>query len=119
MPIAVAFAEQLDTIGFDLNENKIQMYKRGIDPTKEVGDEAIKKSSLFFTSDNTYLKDAKFFVVAVPTPINQDKTPNLKPVEGASRILGRNLSKGISRSHRRHLHSHFRRGIRIKMWNRF
>ena len=53
MPIAVAFAEQLDTIGFDLNENKIQMYKRGIDPTKEVGDEAIKKSSLFFTSDNT------------------------------------------------------------------
>ncbi len=94
MPIAVAFAEQLDTIGFDLNENKIQMYKRGIDPTKEVGDEAIKKSSLFFTSDNTYLKDAKFFVVAVPTPINQDKTPNLKPVEGASRILGRNLSKG-------------------------
>ena len=65
-----------------------------IDPTKEVGDEAIKKSSLFFTSDNTYLKDAKFFVVAVPTPINQDKTPNLKPVEGASRILGRNLSKG-------------------------
>lgn len=95
MPIAVAFANKgLDVIGFDLNKAKIELYKKGIDPTKEVGDEAIRDSSVHFTFDEKDLQKAKFFIVAVPTPVNQDHTPDLTPVEGASRILGRNLTKG-------------------------
>ncbi|WJY26418.1 nucleotide sugar dehydrogenase [Sporosarcina trichiuri] len=94
MPLAVAFAKKVDVIGFDLNEKKIELYTSGIDPTNEVGDEVIKHTSVGFTSDETKLKEAKFHVVAVPTPINSDKTPNLAPVEGASTIVGRNLTKG-------------------------
>jgi len=95
MPIAVAFAEKgLDVIGFDNNETKIELYKSGIDPTKEVGDDVIKKTTLHFTSDERELKKAGFIIIAVPTPVNADHTPDLSPVEGASRIVGRNLSKG-------------------------
>lgn len=94
MPIAVAFAKKIDVIGFDLNEKKIELYKSGIDPTREVGDEAIKETKVEFTADETKLREAKFHIVAVPTPVNDDHTPNLIPVEGASRILGRNLTKG-------------------------
>ena len=94
MPIAVAFAKKVEVIGFDLNKDKISLYKNGIDPTKEVGDDAIKNTKVEFTFDETKLREAKFHIVAVPTPVNQDKTPDLTPVEGASRILGRNLTKG-------------------------
>lgn len=95
MPIAVAFANKgLNVIGFDLNKAKIELYKSGVDPTKEVGDEAIKNSTVEFTSDETRLKDAEFIIVAVPTPVNTDHTPDLTPVIGASTIIGRNLSKG-------------------------
>lgn len=94
MPIAVAFAKKIDVIGFDLNCNKIELYKNGIDPTHEVGDEAIGKSTVEFTADETMLREAKFHIVAVPTPVNDDHTPDLSPVEGASTILGRNLTKG-------------------------
>ena len=94
MPIAVAFAKKVDVIGFDLNKQKIELYKQGIDPTKEVGDDAIKASSVEFTSDEAKLKEAKFHIVAVPTPVNADKTPDLAPVSGASEIVGRNLTKG-------------------------
>jgi UDP-N-acetyl-D-galactosamine dehydrogenase len=94
MPIAVAFAKKVDVIGFDLNKKKIELYKSGIDPTNEVGNEEIKKTIVDFTADETKLKEAKFHIVAVPTPINSDKTPDLSPVEGASRIVGRNLTKG-------------------------
>ena len=94
MPIAVAFAKKADVIGFDLNENKIRIYQNGFDPTNEVGDEAIQQSDIEFTTEEIKLRKAKFHIVAVPTPVNQDKTPNLKPVEGAARILGRNLCKG-------------------------
>jgi len=94
MPIAVAFAKKVNVIGFDLNAAKIDLYKAGIDPTHEVGDDAIKKTSVHFTADETELQKAKFHIVAVPTPVNQDHTPDLLPVEGASRILGRNLTKG-------------------------
>lgn len=94
MPIAVAFAKKLDVIGFDLNAKKIETYKSGIDPTHEVGDEAIKKTTVEFTADETRLREAKFHIVAVPTPVNDDHTPDLSPVEGASAILGRNLTKG-------------------------
>lgn len=94
MPIAVAFAKKVKVIGFDLNKAKIELYKSGIDPTKEVGDEAIKNSTVEFTADETKLQEAKFHIVAVPTPVYDDHTPDLTPVEGASRILGKNLTKG-------------------------
>lgn len=94
MPIAVAFAKKIDVIGFDLNSHKIDLYKSGVDPTNEVGDDAIKETTVYFTADETRLKEAKFHIVAVPTPVNKDHTPDLTPVEGASKILGRNLTKG-------------------------
>ena len=95
MPIAVAFAKKgIDVVGFDLNKAKIELYKSGVDPTKEVGDEEIKKTTINFTSDEASLRDAKFHIVAVPTPVNTDHTPDLTPVIGASEIVGRNLTKG-------------------------
>lgn len=95
MPIAVAFAGKgLNVIGFDSNNEKIGLYKSGIDPTKEVGDEAINKTTVEFTSDENRLKAAKFHIVAVPTPVNTDHTPDLTPVIGASEVVGRNLVSG-------------------------
>lgn len=95
MPIAVAFASKgVNVVGFDLNKEKIELYKKGIDPTNEVGDDVIKNSTVEFTADETMLKEAKFHIVAVPTPVNLDHTPDLTPVIGASEILGRNLTKG-------------------------
>lgn len=94
LPIAVAFAKKVDVIGFDLNKEKIELYKKGIDPTNEVGNENIRDTKVIFTANEEDLKKAKFHIVAVPTPINQDHTPDLTPVEGASHIVGRNLTKG-------------------------
>ena len=94
MPIAVEFAKHINVIGFNHNEKRILQYKSGIDPTHEVGDEAISKTTVEFTSDETRLREAKFLIVAVPTPINSDHTPDLYPVENASRIVGRNLTAG-------------------------
>ena len=94
MPIAVAFAKKVKVVGFDVNKAKINLYKAGIDPTKEVGDDAIAKTTVEFTADESKLREAKFHIVAVPTPVNDDHTPDLTPVEGASRIVGRNLTKG-------------------------
>lgn len=93
MPIAVSFAKKIDVIGFDLNKEKIELYKKGIDPTNEVGNEIIKNTTVEFTTDETKLKEAKFIIVAVPTPVNMDHTPDLTPVIGASKIVGRNLTK--------------------------
>lgn len=94
MPIAVAFAKKVDVIGFDVNEEKINLYKNGIDPTKEVGNEIIKNTTVEFTSDEAKLREAKFHIVAVPTPVREDHTPDLTPVKSASRTVGRNLTKG-------------------------
>lgn len=94
MPIAIAFAKKIDVIGYDLNAKKIELYKKGVDPTNEVGDEVIRNTTLHFTADENELEQAKFFIVAVPTPVNDDHTPDLTPVEGASRILGRHIKKG-------------------------
>lgn len=94
MPIAVAFARKVKVVGFDLNAEKIALYKSGIDPTNEVGDDVIKNTTVEFTADETKLREAKFHIVAVPTPVNDDHTPDLTPVEGASEIVGRNLTKG-------------------------
>lgn len=94
MPIAVAFSKRVKVVGFDLNAKKIELYKNGIDPTNEVGNEAVKNCSVEFTADESKLKEARFIIVAVPTPVNDDHTPDLTPVEGASEIVGRNLTKG-------------------------
>lgn len=95
MPIAVAFADKgINVIGYDLNKAKIELYKSGIDPTNEVGNDVIRNTTVQFTSDENKLKEAMFYIVAVPTPINTDHTPDLAPVIGASEIVGRNLQKG-------------------------
>lgn len=95
MPIAVAFAKKgIQVIGFDLNKSKIELYKAGIDPTKEVGNREIQQTTVEFTYDETKLRDARFHVIAVPTPVNSDHTPDLSPVIGASEIVGRNLKEG-------------------------
>ena len=94
LPLAIAFAKQADVVGFDVAEDKVGQYVKGIDVTREVGDEAVKNTTLLFTWDEKYLREAKFHIVAVPTPINPDKTPDLRPVIGASTTVGRNLTKG-------------------------
>lgn len=94
MPIAVAFSKKVKVVGYDLNAKKIDLYKSGIDPTREVGDEAVASCTVDFTADKAKLREAKFHIVAVPTPVNADHTPDFEPVEGASRILGQNLTKG-------------------------
>ena len=94
LPIAVEFSKHLPVIGFDINKNKIQLYKNGIDSTREVGDETVKNCAVDFTSDEISLREANFHIIAVPTPVREDHTPDLTPVESASRLLGRNLIKG-------------------------
>ena len=95
MPIAVAFAKKgLNVIGFDTNSKKIEAYRSGADPTKEVGDEQVRNTTVQFTDEEQQLRKADFIVVAVPTPVNFDHTPDLTPVIGASEIVGRNLKKG-------------------------
>lgn len=94
MPIAVSFARKVNVIGFDISREKVELYKNGIDPTKEVGDEVIKETTVEFTAEESKLREARFHIVAVPTPVNSDHTPDLRPVESASRTVGRNLTKG-------------------------
>ncbi len=95
LPIAAAFAEKgVRVIGYDVNTMKINQYKNGIDSTGEVGDEALKGIPVCFTDDERELMKARFHIVAVPTPVNQDKTPDLTCIREASIILGRNLTKG-------------------------
>ena len=93
MPIAVEFAKHIDVIGFDINKRKIEEYRNGIDSTREVG-EAISKTTVEFTDNPVKLKDARFIIVAVPTPVNLDNTPDLRPVESASKIVGQNIVPG-------------------------
>ena len=94
MPLAIAFADHINVTGFDLNKEKISLYKSGIDPTNEVGNEKIQKTTINFTTDEQQLQYASFHIIAVPAPINQDKTPDFGPIIGASTILGRNLAPG-------------------------
>ena len=94
MPIAVSFAKKINVIGFDINSKKVLEYQSGIDPTNEVGNESISKSTVVFTSDEKDLKKSKFHIIAVPTPVNKDHTPDLNPVISASEIVGRNLVNG-------------------------
>lgn len=93
MPIAVEFAKHVQVIGFDTNEKRIEEYRNGIDSTNEVGD-AIQNTTVDFTADPARLREARFIIVAVPTPVNSDTTPDLRPVKSASRTVGQNLSPG-------------------------
>jgi UDP-N-acetyl-D-galactosamine dehydrogenase len=93
MPIAVEFAKHINVIGFDINEKRVNEYKNGIDSTNEVG-ESISKTTVDFTTDDSKLKEVKFIIVAVPTPVNNDNTPDLRPIEGASRTVGKNIAPG-------------------------
>ncbi|MDU2149167.1 MAG: nucleotide sugar dehydrogenase [Paeniclostridium sordellii] len=94
MPLAISFAKKVDVIGFDVNEEKVNLYNKGIDVTNEVGNEALEETKALITYDETKLKEAKFHIIAVPTPTNDDKSPDLRPMIGASRTLGKNLTKG-------------------------
>ncbi|GMK37420.1 UDP-N-acetyl-D-galactosamine dehydrogenase [Paenibacillus sp. CCS19] len=94
LPLAVAFAKQVDVIGFDLNERKIQSYRNGEDLTGELENDDIRSSGVCFTSDEAALEEARFFIVAVPTPIQSGNIPDLKYVTSASQLIGRKLRKG-------------------------
>src|SRR5690625_186847 len=94
LPVAIEFAKKYDVIGFDTDEEKVDIYRKGTDVTNEVGDEELQKSTITLSSKEEDLRDCKFHIVAVPTPINTDKTPNLAPIISASRSIGRNIQKG-------------------------
>lgn len=94
MPLAVAFADLVEVIGFDINQRKIKRYQQGIDETEEIGDVMIQSTNVNFTSDENRLQEARFFIVAVPTPVKADKTPELAPVQGACEVIGRHLQSG-------------------------
>lgn len=93
MPIALEFAKKMKVNGFDINNEKIELYKSGLDPTNEVGNQAIKESTINFTNDKQSIAEADYIIVAVPTPINQDKSPNLDPIVSASNLIGENITK--------------------------
>lgn len=94
LPLAISFAKKIPVIGFDYNPKKIELYKQGIDVTNEVGNEALKNTTMKFTADPKDIKEGDFIVVAVPTPIDEHKNPDLTPVIGASEFVGQNLKKG-------------------------
>ncbi|MDR1564934.1 MAG: nucleotide sugar dehydrogenase [Oscillospiraceae bacterium] len=94
MPLAVAFSKVTEVIGFDINEKKVEQYNKGIDVTNEVGDEAIKACTVNFTSNPEEISKASFIIIAVPTPVDEYKIPDLRPVWGSSEIVGKYMSKG-------------------------
>lgn len=88
-PLAVEFSKKVHTIGFDINEKKIKTYQSGEDPTGELGSKAISDSNIFFTSNPEELRNAKVFIIAVPTPIHEDNTLDFEPLKEASKMVGR------------------------------
>ena len=94
LPLAVAFAEHFPTVGYDCSREKIECCRQGRDVTEEVGDRALAGSALTCTTDPSVLKEMDFIIVAVPTPVNLERLPDLGPVREASRTIGRNLSRG-------------------------
>ncbi|QHW35958.1 nucleotide sugar dehydrogenase [Staphylococcus ursi] len=94
MPLAIAFAKHYHVIGFDIDKEKIENYKNHIDPTGEVGEEVLKKTTLKFSSNEGDLHEVNFFIITVPTPINPDNTPDLSPIENATELVGKYLKRG-------------------------
>ncbi|MEX6381087.1 nucleotide sugar dehydrogenase [Staphylococcus saprophyticus] len=93
MPIAIEFSKKINVIGFDINSDKIEQYNNGIDVTNEVGNEIIKNSSVKFTSNSKDIGKGDYIIIAVPTPINQDKTPDLTPIRSVSELVGKHMKK--------------------------
>lgn len=126
LPLALAFAKKVQTIGFDINEKKLNCYRHGIDPTGEAGNEAVQQTMLEFTADPAALEQATFIIVAVPTPITEDDMPDLTAVKSASRIVGKHLRPGrllridsLSRRHPPHLCAYPGRSVGPGLWQRF
>ena len=94
LPIALEFARKMNVIGFDINDERIELLKKNIDPSNELDASEFEGCSIQFTSDINELKDAKVYIVAVPTPIDESKRPDLKPLIGASTTVGKVLQKG-------------------------
>jgi UDP-N-acetyl-D-galactosamine dehydrogenase len=94
LPIALEFAKKISVIGFDINKKRIGMMREGLDPSKEVAVEEFKNRDIVFTDDLAVLKEARFFIVAVPTPVDKYNVPDLKPLIGASETVGKALKPG-------------------------
>jgi UDP-N-acetyl-D-glucosamine/UDP-N-acetyl-D-galactosamine dehydrogenase len=94
LPIALEFAKRISVIGFDINQKRIDLMRKNIDPSKEVGAEEFKNRDILFTNDIEILREARFFIVAVPTPVDKFNVPDLKPVLGASSTIGKVVKKG-------------------------
>ncbi|MEP6746843.1 MAG: nucleotide sugar dehydrogenase [Bacteroidota bacterium] len=94
LPIALEFAKKISVIGFDINEKRVSMMRNNIDPSKEVREDAFKNSDIVFTSNLDALREANFFIIAVPTPVDKYNVPDLKPLIGASETVGKVLKKG-------------------------
>lgn len=94
LPIALAFAKKVSVIGFDINKARVELMKKGIDPSAELNEEDFKNCDITFTNSLDVLKQARFFIVAVPTPIDQHNLPDLSPLIGASTSIGKVLKKG-------------------------
>src|SRR6185312_15538311 len=94
LPIALEFARSLSVIGFDISAKRVDMMKRGIDPSNELEKEAFDGCNIKFTDSLEILKHAQFFIVAVPTPVDEHNVPNLIPVQKASETVGKVIKKG-------------------------
>src|SRR5215210_4653260 len=93
LPIALEFAKKISVIGFDINEKRIEQMKKGIDPSNELGKEAFQECDISFTNSLDVLREAKFFIVAVPTPVDEHNVPDLNPVKRASETIGKVIKK--------------------------
>ena len=94
LPLAAAFSKKVNVIGYDISGKKINELKQGVDPTQELGDDALQQCNIFYTNDAQEIHRADFIIVAVPTPVKNDHTPDLDPVASASKIVGENISRG-------------------------
>ncbi|MES1223560.1 MAG: nucleotide sugar dehydrogenase, partial [Bacteroidota bacterium] len=94
LPIALEFAAKITVIGFDINEKRIEMMRSQIDPSKEINTNTFENKDIIFTNDLEMLKEANFFIIAVPTPVDKYNVPDLKPLIAASKTVGKVLKKG-------------------------
>src|SRR5688572_27509202 len=94
LPIALEFAKKISVIGFDINQQRVDLMKQGIDPSNELEKEAFDGCDITFTTSLEDLKEAKFYVVAVPTPVDEHNVPDLTPVKKASETIGKVIKKG-------------------------
>lgn len=95
LPLAVAFSEEgIDVVGYNRSQGRVDLYKSGVDPTHEIGDERIKSCTVDFTADQKRLKECKFIIVAVPTPVDEGHVPDLSPVASSTAVIGKNLTRG-------------------------